>query len=119
MPATPAPTGPFRIDGEDVSLTSLTFREQRQLRQFVRELSDDPDVMPADAPLMDFLPALVAVVRARSREDASPQELLEEALEMNFSDVIPEPEARPTRRSSSRSTASKKTAAAAAGTPRS
>lgn len=114
---TTTPAGPFRIDGQDVSLTSLTFREQRQLRRLVRDLSDDADVMPAEAPLMDFLPALVAVVRART-DDRSPDELLEEALELNFGDVIPDDQGeRPTKRSSSRSTASRKTKADDGGTP--
>ena len=58
------------IDGEKVPddwVDQMTFREQRDFRNAVREMFGDPhaDVDPEQMALLDFIPALVYVTRKR------------------------------------------------------
>jgi hypothetical protein len=74
------------IDGEeyDLSDNDLTFAEQRKLRTYIRELTGDDDVQPGDAALMDFLPALVSVIKQRTE----PEYNVDQALALKYGDVI-------------------------------
>jgi hypothetical protein len=83
------------IDGAeyDLGTDSLTFGEQRKLRRYVRELAGDPDLDLTEAALMDFLPALVTVIKQRNTGTGF---TLEMADELKWDDVIREREADPT-----------------------
>lgn len=52
------------IDGERVTMADLTFREQRRMRDYVKELAPDGD--PDNAAEADIVPALIAVVKQRT-----------------------------------------------------
>jgi len=79
------PQGLF-IDGDryDLDGNDLSFKEQRELRKLVRELTGDPEINPADAPMMDFLPALVTIIKRRD----DPTFEVDTALELKWDDVI-------------------------------
>jgi hypothetical protein len=74
------------IDGEeyDLSTDDLTFGEQRKLRTFVRQLADDDDLDITEAAMMDFLPALVTVIKQRTDPDFTPAD----AERLRFGDVL-------------------------------
>lgn len=79
------------VDGQELDPDDLTFGEQRELRRLVRELAEDPNIMPAEAALMDFLPALVTVFKRRDDQNFG----LEQALQLRFDQVV-QPDERPT-----------------------
>lgn len=96
MPDTPQdePTGvAIVVDGQEVTIDDLTFKEQRQVRTLIRELNDDATLETDDATLMDLLPALVTVIKQRSDAGYS----MDQALEMRPTDVLQEQSARPTK----------------------
>jgi hypothetical protein len=82
------------IDGDEYDLgqNDLTFREQRDLRKLVRELTEDPELDPGDASLMDFLPALVTVIKRR----VDPNFDVNTALDLKWEEVLRERPADPT-----------------------
>lgn len=74
------------IDGEQVTMNDLTFREQRTMRDHIRALAPDGD--PDNASEADIVPALIAVVKQRT----DPKFTLEQALDFKPGDLE-----RPTR----------------------
>jgi hypothetical protein len=85
----------YYIDGKKYASNKLTFREDRRLRDLIRELRDDPEAETLDATVNEF--ALALTVLVKNREDESYD--LEQALDLDISDVVKwEPvKARPTR----------------------
>lgn len=80
------------IDGKPYVSDDLTFREQRQLRDYIRQLAPGGDQDEAgDA---DIIPALVTVIRQRDDQSFT----LEQALDMRPSDV----ERPPTKRAAAK-----------------
>lgn len=75
------------IDGEKVTMSDLTFREQREMRDHIRTLSPEND--PDNAAEADIVPALIAVYKKR----ADPEFTLEQALDFKPGDL----EAPPTK----------------------
>jgi hypothetical protein len=86
MPDDQSPDDVLLIDGDvfELSDADLTFREQIKLRTFIRDLSGDPSLQVTDAMIVEFLPALVAVIKQRT--DHSYQ--LEQALDLKYADVV-------------------------------
>lgn len=76
------------IDGKPYTADDLTFREQRELRTQVRALLGDPAADLDDAAVMDFIPAIVYVVKRRD----DPEFTMDQALDMEFGDVLREPD---------------------------
>jgi hypothetical protein len=74
------------IDGARITIDDLTYREQRDMREFVRNLAPEHD--PDQAGEQDVIPALIAVVKRRT----DPEFTLEQALDFKPSDLAP-PEA--------------------------
>lgn len=69
------------LEGQAYDADDLTFREQRKLRDYMRELAPNNDVEEAsDA---DFFPALICVIKQRSEEAFT----LEQALDFKESDL--------------------------------
>jgi len=84
------------IDGVASEDLALTFKEQRRLRQMVREMTGDPEAEVESAALMDWIPALVCITRQR----ANPEYTLEEAMNTTLDDYLkaaPKTRARPTK----------------------
>lgn len=79
------------IDGSRYVLDDLTFKEQRELRQIVRDLTGDPEhgMFGEDC---DFMPAFVTVIKRRE----TPGFKVEDADVLRDSDL--QKPARPTRR---------------------
>lgn len=104
--------GDLRINGKVYDSEDMTFREEREVRQIVREHLLPKDMTEDDLTIGDILPAVVYVLHRRDNPDFT----LDEALDLKPRDVAVEEaeEPRPTRRGSS---APKKTSAAA-GAPR-
>lgn len=69
------------IDGQAYTMDDLTFREQRQFRDFVRELAPGGD--PDEAGEADIVPAMIVVVKRRTDEAFT----LEQALDFKPGDV--------------------------------
>lgn len=72
------------IDGQELDTDDLTFREQRELRSAARDLVGDAGADIDAMALVDFLPALVYVVKKRDDPDYT----LEQALELKTKDVL-------------------------------
>ena len=86
-----APDGALWIDGQPHTLDELTYREQRQLRTFVKELSDEPVEGVEDVVEVDLIPAFITVIKQRT----DPGFTLDQALDFKSSDL--EAPARPTK----------------------
>ena len=78
------------IDGVAYTISDLTYREQRTLRDLVRSLAPD-NLDPADAPDADYVPAIITVIKQRT----DPAFTIDQALDFKPSDL--EPPARPTK----------------------
>ena len=91
--------GDLRINGKVYDSNDLTFREERELRQIVRDHLIPPGVDEDDLTLGDILPATIYILHRRDNPDFT----LEEALDLKPRDVLfeGEVEARPTPRGSS------------------
>lgn len=77
----------IHVDGLAVSEDDLTFREQRAMRELIRQIAPQNDLDQAgDA---DILPALICVIKQRT----DPAFTIEQALDFRPSDL----EAPPTR----------------------
>ena len=76
------------IDGQSYTADDLTFREQRELRTQIRELLGDPAANVDDAAVMDFIPALVYVIKRRT----DPKYTIDQALDLNFGEVFRTPD---------------------------
>lgn len=71
------------VDGEGgYKLDELTFREQREVRGLIRELTGDGGMEVVEAANMDFIPAIVTVVRRRGDANYSLDQALEEHAEI-------------------------------------
>lgn len=75
--------GGLYIDGQLVTMESLSFREQRQVRELVREIAPNGDLDEAQE--MDIVPAIVCVVHRRTNPDYS----LDEALDVTEEQLAP------------------------------
>jgi hypothetical protein len=71
----------YYIDGEPVTADDLTFKEQRTMRDIIRNLAPDND--PEQASDADILPALITVWKQRT----DPKYRLDDALAMKQSDL--------------------------------
>lgn len=69
------------IEGQAYTTDDLTFREQRQLRDFIRELAPDGD--PDEASEADIIPAFICVVKRRE----TPEFTLDQAQDFKPGDV--------------------------------
>lgn len=84
MAAQPDEEYAFVVDGTEYTGDDLTFREQRQLRDWVREIEDDPDLEMEDAPQRAFYPALLTVIKRRD----NPAYSVETALDLKLGDLV-------------------------------
>lgn len=75
------------LDGKPYTVDDLTFREQRKLRDLIRELAPGEDVESASE--ADFIPAFIAVIKQRDDPGFS----VEQALDFRPADL-----ARPQKR---------------------
>lgn len=75
--------GGLYIDGDFHSLATLSFREQREMRDQIKHLAPDGDVDAAGE--MDILPALIYVVKRRT----DPAFTIEQALDAKLADLTP------------------------------
>lgn len=78
------------VDGERYTVSDLTFKEQRELRQIVRDVTGDPEhgMFGEDC---DFIPAFVTVIKRRE----NPAFKVEDADQLKDTDL--EKPARPTK----------------------
>lgn len=110
-----ADEGDLRINGKVYDSNDLTWREEREVRQIVREHLLAEGIDEEDLTVGDILPAVVFVLHRRDNA----QFTLDEALDLKPRDVVLEDEdeakPRPTRRGSSRTTSK---TSGAAGTPK-
>lgn len=78
----------FVIDGVKYEDAGLSFREQRELRDVVRNLAGDQSLAVEDADfLRDYVPAAIYLMRRRDKPDYT----LDDALDCNPDDfLVPE-----------------------------
>lgn len=69
------------IEGEQVTMADLSFREQRRMREYIRGLAPDND--PDKASEADIVPALIAVWKART----DPAFTIDDALDWKPTDL--------------------------------
>lgn len=81
------------VDGEVIDPDDMTFKEQRRMRDVIRGLVGDPNLDLNDVDLMDFLPAVVFVVKQRTNAKYE----LDDALDLKPADVLQERKKRPTK----------------------
>lgn len=74
------------IDGQQVDLDKFTFRELRELKRAVRDITEDPeaDLDLETLPLQEFIPAALFVIRRRD----NPSYSLDEALDHRMDEFI-------------------------------
>src|SRR3954447_5523115 len=60
-----APEAAVYVDGKPYTLDDLTFRELRDVRQIVRDLTGNPEAGIWEGDDIDFFPALVTVLKRR------------------------------------------------------
>jgi hypothetical protein len=77
------------IDGEQVTMGDLTFREQRTMRDIIRNLAPDND--PDNAAEADIIPALITVWKQRT----DPKFSLDDALDFKPGDLDAPPTRKP------------------------
>lgn len=76
----------FRLDGEVYNVAAdFTFKESREYREIVRDLTGDPTIQPIEAPAQDRLPAMVTVIKRRTDPDYTPEQALED---YKFDDLV-------------------------------
>ena len=85
MAETAPPAPAIYVDGQPYTIDDLTFREQRQMREFVKQLAPAEDVARSieDASDADYIPAVIAVIKQRTDEDFT----LEQALDFKPTDL--------------------------------
>lgn len=74
----------FYVDGKNADDPKLTFREERQLRDIIRELREDDEAEIADASVNEFGLALTVVVKSRDDEKYT----LEQAFDLPIEEVV-------------------------------
>lgn len=72
------------IDGVESKDLALTFKEQRAMRDLIRESVGDPQATVETVDLMDWVPALVCVVRRRENAEYT----LDAALDTRLDDFV-------------------------------
>jgi hypothetical protein len=80
------------LEGKTYTPDDFTFAEQRKLRNAVRELAGDESISVGEADIMDFVPAVVFVIK--SRDD--PKFTLEDTDSLTYTDVTTGGTDRPT-----------------------
>lgn len=73
--------GALYLDGERITADDLTFREQREMRDIIRNFAPDND--PDKAIEADFVPALIYVWKKRTDKSFS----LDQALDIKPADL--------------------------------
>jgi hypothetical protein len=79
------------VDDRYYTDTDLTFKEQRVVRELIREACDDPSMKYQDAEWMDVWPALVTVLKRRTDTKFS----YDQAADMKYDDIVKPPEEKP------------------------
>lgn len=74
----------YYVDGKAADDPKLTFREERKLRDLIRELREDPEADIADASVNEFGLALNVVVKQRDDDDYG----LEQAFDLPIDQVV-------------------------------
>jgi hypothetical protein len=74
------------VDDEPYTFDDLSYREQREMRQVVRDLVDNPQAELDEVAFMDYLPALYWVIKRRT----DPEFSMDQALDLKPTQMRPE-----------------------------
>lgn len=78
-----AKQGDLRVDGKVFDPEDMTFREQQQMRQLVKDMVGDPEVDFDTLTLSELLPAMVTVFMRRD----DPSYAMDTALDLRMRDI--------------------------------